>query len=88
MIEFAFDMPVYTSVEGNPAIMICVNLIEGTLTRDVLVDVNNVIGAGTAVRKLVYYSKELWKIHYVVIHKRSNHNLHVSGNASFCTHSE
>ncbi len=51
VIVFEFDMSVYTIEEGGPAIQVCINLVEGTLTRDVIVDVDNVIGQGTATRK-------------------------------------
>ena len=51
VIRFAFEMSVYTNEEGQPAVQVCVNLVEGTLTRDVTVDVDNVIGQGTATRK-------------------------------------
>lgn len=48
MIQFAFDMNTYDSGEGQVATQICVNLIEGTLTRNVIVDVSNVPGFGSA----------------------------------------
>ncbi len=45
-------MSVYTTEEGEAAqVQVCVNLVEGTLTREVEVDVDNVIGTGTATSK-------------------------------------
>ncbi len=41
-------MNVYTTEEGQAAVQVCVNLVEGTLTREVEVDVDSVIGIGTA----------------------------------------
>ncbi len=63
MIEFAFDMSVYETAEGDPAIQICVNLIEGTLTRDVVVDVNNVLGVGTATCKHIHIVGHMHCVH-------------------------